>query len=457
MSVPTNQRLVEEEPVELSPAEQSQVLAELAETRERARLAEKAVEKQERAKAREVDSKFGFLRKLTVGVIKCGVYRENPRTYEYEYVPEGSVMWNVDREDKTAFQDKLSRLFGGGRYRIEMQFPKDSGIEDSTLEISIADKPETAIVPSAAPSNEGSMAAEFAKVVVEMQNSNREFFKWMMEQSQKQTATMADQTQRQNAAMMEAVKSSLTQTSRPDPSRDEMLKLVTELVKSQGGGAKPVDPITMLSGLAQVMSSLKLLVPTPTASGGIDATQIMPQIFNALKLGAELGANSGGAIAEVAEGDGTLEKLIKFVQPLMPLLGGLLTPKPSIVHPLPSIQSPPPPPATPQRPQPRDIKGRRPVPAPSSPTPQRATSPLDEAVPDVAKARSEIDQLVDVISNSLPEDAALEIKQSVAPAFLELAKDPDKVLALISNFRPELKSDGMFGIKLRQVCAALSN
>jgi len=454
------QRLIPEEPeqqVVMSAADQSALLDELTDIKRRERLARAELAKRDAVVARETDSKFGFLIKLGRGIIRCAVYRENPKSLEFQYCPEGQLQWDVEREDRAAFQDRIARLFGGGRFKVEMRFPKESDMDDSILELSIAEKLKEPVVVEkiqTASNDSSAVAAQFATVLNEMQKSNRELLMVVMQQGKEA-----------NTATLEAMKTALQSPNRDSSRDDAMLKLMTVAInRPVAEQQKQPSMLEMLTGMATLMGSLKTLMPQ-AAAAGVDTASLMAQIVKAMELGAGLASSGGGG--EAANSDGgsdMIDKIAKLGQVFGPFIGGLLTPKPSIVPSLPSIQQQPPqqqpqqPSATPPRPQPRDVKGRRPVPASPSPTPQRATPQQEVSAPavDPVKARSEIDQLVDVISNLIPEDAALEIKQSVAPAFLELAKDPDNVLALISNFRPELKSDGLFGIKLRQVCAALS-
>lgn len=453
MSV-SQERLIPDEPVSLSPSEQSQLLDAVTSAERRARDAEKALEKRQRALEREADSKFGFLTKLNTGTIKCCVYRENPTSLEFEYVPDGKLLWDVTRDDKAAFQDRLARLFGGGRYKVDMQFPKESQMEDGVLEISIADKPKESVVEKVpVVSNESSVAAQFATVLNEMQKSNRELLMVVMQQGEKA-----------NTATLEAMKAALTSPNRDSSRDDTMLKLVTAaMARPVVEQQKQPNMLEMLTGMATLMGSLKTLMPQ-AATAGVDTASLMSQIVKAMELGAGLASNGGGGGGISAEG-GTdmLDKITKIGQMLMPFLGGLLTPKPQM-SPIPQIQQPPPRPPQPAqtRPQPRDVRPTRPQPArptatptPQTPGPQTAGAQIKEGV-DMAKAKEDIDKLVDEINNALPEDAAVMIKQNTPPQFVELAKSPDSVMSIIGQFRPELVSDGMFNIKLRQVCAALS-
>jgi hypothetical protein len=188
---------------------------------------------------------------------------------------------------------------------------------------------------------------------------------------------------------------------------------------------------------------------------------LMSSLMKAMELGAGLASNGGGG-GEVAEGGGDMvDKIAKLAQVFGPFLGALLTPKPQMTT-VPQIQPTPRP--TPQpaptRPQPRDVRPARPQPASASvapkPTPQPAPQPAPQPQVDIAQASSEIDQLVELILNSPPEDAAAELRTKVDPGFLQIAKNPEAVIQLVGKFKPELINDLAFGVRVRQVCAALN-
>jgi hypothetical protein len=448
------ERLVPDDPdqqVVMSAADQSALLDDLAETKRRERLARKELEKRDIEAAKVADSKFGFLTKLGRGIIRCAVYRENPKTLEFQYCPEGQLQWDVEREDKAAFQDRIARLFGGGRFKVEMRFPKESGMDDDILELSIADKQKEPVVVEKNPvvSNDSAVAAQFASVLNEMQKSNRELLMVVMQQGKEA-----------NAATLEAMKAALQSPSRDSGKDDTMLKLLTAAMnRPVGEQQKQPSMLEMLTGMATLMGSLKTLMPQATAAG-VDTASLMAQIVKAMELGAGLASGGGGGeIANPEAGGDVVDKLAKLAQVFGPFLAGLLTPKPQFTPAPPQIQPPTRPPVAPQpapRPQTRDVRPGRPQPATTTP----AQRPIPQPPPtppvvDQAKMKSDIDKLVDTINNLSPEDSAAAIRAEVDPAFIQLAENPDNVLMLISNFRPELASDGAFGIKLRQVCAAL--
>lgn len=389
------------------------------------------------------DAKFGFLKRLKSGVVKCAVYRRNESTYEYFFVKNGRLNWDVAQQQYADFMQRIATSFGPGMYRVAMEFPEDSGIPDTSVEFGI-DNSEIPKVEDVAPEGkvDPQRSTSSERIVQQVPDVVTESLRMAHEREMSARTEAAERDKIARAEFNALIK------QQNDTIIALMGKLVDRPTAVQPVAPPPPPPVDVAGLITALGTFMSAVAPRAAAvAAPANSMEQVAQMLGLVKEGIALGRDAVVNPSSLSEGgdeggDDDSPKWLKTLEKLAPLFAAVI---PRVVaqpqSPLPLAQ---PQPAPQPRPQPRP-----------QPTPQPAPQPASRPQPTKQEPSPQdgINFLVDeLLAKKTSEECADILLRDADKNFIDTAvTSPDVAYMFIVGQRPDKQRDAAFKIKFFEV------